>query len=381
MIYCINPESSEPIMLLDQPIGLDSENPTAPYIDGQLFARELLALDEMGKQRIQVRINSVGGLVTDGMSIYNAILKTKTPVDTYNIGVAASIAGVIFQAGRNRIMADYSKLMYHEVSGGDNKSRSAFNEAVLCMTTRCGMDEATAEKMMKRTSWVDADEALEMKLCSKVENSSDYNAMKLTGDPTTMWNQARLIYNNASKPNGKMKLSAKALGLPETASDEDIAKAISELQNKMKKTAKNGRALVNEDDEPDGDEAENRLRDMVNKTVAPIMAKNEALEKELNDLKNASAANETAVKKDAATAMVNKHIDRIGGKDVADDIKNSWIEKATADLEGTEKMILAIPVNKASGQINTETELTDAGHSAVGIMNKIAEKHNQLPKF
>jgi ATP-dependent protease ClpP protease subunit len=55
---------------------------------GDLFQAELLALDQMEKKRIQVWINSPGGSVMDGYNMYNAMLKTKTKVDTYCVGIA-----------------------------------------------------------------------------------------------------------------------------------------------------------------------------------------------------------------------------------------------------------------------------------------------------
>ena len=95
-------------MLINKHIGYDQEE--GPGIDGAIFQQELLQLDNLGKKRIQVWINSPGGLVSDGYSIYTSILKSKTPVDTYAFGSVASIAAVIFQAGRRR--------RYRQVAGG-----------------------------------------------------------------------------------------------------------------------------------------------------------------------------------------------------------------------------------------------------------------------
>ena len=119
MIYCIDENIDEPIMLINTHIGFDEEN--GQGIDGAQFQRELLYLDGLGKKRIQVWINSIGGVVMDGYNIASAILKTKTPVDTYNVGMSASIAGVIFMCGRNRIMLDYAQFMMHPASGTKDK--------------------------------------------------------------------------------------------------------------------------------------------------------------------------------------------------------------------------------------------------------------------
>ena len=59
MFYCDNPEVEEPIMLINREIGGDGD--LFNYINGALFQEELLQLDNMGKKRIQIWINTVGG--------------------------------------------------------------------------------------------------------------------------------------------------------------------------------------------------------------------------------------------------------------------------------------------------------------------------------
>ncbi len=99
-LYTVDPSADEPIILVNKWIGKDEID--GEGIMGDQFQAELLALDSMGKKRIQVWINSPGGIVTDGYSMYNAVIKSNTKVDTYCVGIAASIAGVLFQAGRKR---------------------------------------------------------------------------------------------------------------------------------------------------------------------------------------------------------------------------------------------------------------------------------------
>lgn len=177
--YVVDPLADEPIMLLNKHIGYNSED--GQGIDGAEFQSELLRLDSMGKKRIQVWINSAGGLVVDGFAIYHAILKSKTKVDTYNTGLAASIAAVIFQGGHRRIMADYSILMYHNpyIPGDkDHKSNmlDKMTEAVNIMTARSGMSKSAVEAMMKKETFLTAADSLANGLCDEVEASSDFNS-------------------------------------------------------------------------------------------------------------------------------------------------------------------------------------------------------------
>jgi ATP-dependent Clp protease protease subunit len=178
MIYTIDLNVAEPIMLIDRHIGFDSHQ-GGPGIMGDLFQKELMTLDGMGKKRIQVWINSEGGVVQDGWNIYNAILRTQTKVDTYCIGMAASIAGVIFQAGRKRIMNDYGILMYHNPFGGDGKALDAIRESLVTMISqRSSMNSFDVGKMMNRTTWISADEAFSLGLCDEIEHSVEMNTKR-----------------------------------------------------------------------------------------------------------------------------------------------------------------------------------------------------------
>ena len=63
-IYTQNSDSDEPILLIDGHIGFDEED--GQGVDGGQVLRELLYLDTLNKKRIQVWINSPGGVVMDG---------------------------------------------------------------------------------------------------------------------------------------------------------------------------------------------------------------------------------------------------------------------------------------------------------------------------
>jgi ATP-dependent protease ClpP protease subunit len=62
---------------------------------------------------IDVRINSFGGSVADGLAIFNALRRHPGAVTTYVDGVAYSIASLIAMAGSQVLMADNAMLMIH----------------------------------------------------------------------------------------------------------------------------------------------------------------------------------------------------------------------------------------------------------------------------
>lgn len=74
------------------------------------FVREIAALDV---ETLNVRINSYGGSVSDGIAIYNALKRHPAKVITSNESIAASIASLIMMAGDEVQMAENSLLMVH----------------------------------------------------------------------------------------------------------------------------------------------------------------------------------------------------------------------------------------------------------------------------
>lgn len=85
------------------------------YLDGisaMSFVEELRPLRDA--KRIDVRINSPGGDVFDGLAIFNTLARYKGRIATYIDGMAFSIASVIALAGDTVTMADNAMLMIHD---------------------------------------------------------------------------------------------------------------------------------------------------------------------------------------------------------------------------------------------------------------------------
>ena len=86
-----------------------------------LINAQLLFLEsEDAKKDIQLYINSPGGHVYDGLSIFDTMQYIKAPVQTICLGMAASMAAVILSAGAKgkRFALPHSKIMIHQVLGG-----------------------------------------------------------------------------------------------------------------------------------------------------------------------------------------------------------------------------------------------------------------------
>ncbi len=84
-------------------------------VNASSFSRDFAALEEKSAS-IEVHINSPGGDLFDGITIYNRIQYSKVPVDVYVDGLAASSASVVAMAGRKSYMAANAMLMMHNAS-------------------------------------------------------------------------------------------------------------------------------------------------------------------------------------------------------------------------------------------------------------------------
>lgn len=88
-----------------------------PSWTGMVGADEVVqALGLLGKGPVNVRINSPGGAVFEGYTIYNSLKRHDGKVTTYNDGLAASAASIAFLAGEERIASKLSMIMIHEAA-------------------------------------------------------------------------------------------------------------------------------------------------------------------------------------------------------------------------------------------------------------------------
>lgn len=361
--FTVDPTADEPIMLLDRQIGGGYDEEEGTYgIDGASFCRELLVLDTMDKKRIQVWINSPGGFVDDGMAIVNAILKSKTKVDTYCTFLAASIAGVIFQAGRERVMADYGVLMYHnpydenDENRDDPYLRSIKQSIITLIASKSGMPEKQVTEMMNRTSFIMADEAMQLGLCTKIEQSADLNKKRpaVGADSKAYWKSSRQIMN---KLVDNLKIShmsfpklANKLGLITEANEDSMCNEVERLLNKLTKAEKDCKDKEKEisDHKDEMDKKKKELDDMKEKHDK-LKEELDALKKKVKDDEEADKAKNEAKLETEAKNMIDGFVKtgRIKNEAV---VIEKWVKAAKADMAGTKEMIESLPLNVAQGK-------------------------------
>lgn len=96
---------------------------SGPVHDGMssLIVAQLLHLEaENPSKEISMYINSPGGVVTSGLSIYDTMQYIKPKVSTLVIGQAASMGSLLLTAGSKgmRFSLPNSRIMVHQPSGG-----------------------------------------------------------------------------------------------------------------------------------------------------------------------------------------------------------------------------------------------------------------------
>lgn len=97
-------------------LGTDIDADVANIITSQLLY--LNTMDD--KTEIKLFINSPGGSIVDGLAIYDMMQYISPNVETYAIGLAASMGAVLLSSGTKgkRFALPHSKIMIHQPMGG-----------------------------------------------------------------------------------------------------------------------------------------------------------------------------------------------------------------------------------------------------------------------
>jgi ATP-dependent Clp protease protease subunit len=111
-------------LLKDRIIMLDTD---VNQMSASLIVAQMLFLESANKEKpINFYINSPGGSVTAGMSIYDTMQLIKCPVHTIVIGMAASMGSFLASAGEKgkRMVLPNSRHMIHQPLGGTSGQAS-----------------------------------------------------------------------------------------------------------------------------------------------------------------------------------------------------------------------------------------------------------------
>jgi ATP-dependent Clp protease, protease subunit len=175
-------------LLKDRIIFIGSEIDPYNQVANAVIA-QLLFLQMADPQKdVHLYINSPGGSVSAGLAIYDTMQFITCEVNTYVIGMAASMGAVLLCAGAKgkRFALPNSDIMIHQVSGGAQGTASDVERSVnhmyklkqrlnVILARHTGRTVEQVERDADRDHWLSAAEAAEYGLVDKVlENKREF---------------------------------------------------------------------------------------------------------------------------------------------------------------------------------------------------------------
>lgn len=134
---------------------------------------QLLFLDSESHDEITLFINSPGGSVYAGLSVYDIINSIKSPVKTVCTGMAASMGAFLLASGEkgSRFCSKSARIMIHSISSGYHGN---YHDMVIDMkendfvqkylteelAKNTGQSVAKVKKDIARDKWLSAEEAI-----------------------------------------------------------------------------------------------------------------------------------------------------------------------------------------------------------------------------
>jgi len=166
-------------MLKDRVIFLTG--PVEDHMANLIVAQMLFLESDNPDKDIHLYINSPGGSVSAGLSIYDTMQFIRPEVSTMCVGHAASMGAVLLAGGApgKRFVLPHSRVMIHQPSGGAQGQATDIeiqaNEIVRIRTIlndllarHTGKDVKTIARDTERDHFMNADQALDYGLVDKV---------------------------------------------------------------------------------------------------------------------------------------------------------------------------------------------------------------------
>lgn len=144
-----------------------------------ICAQMLFLEKEDPKKPIYFYINSPGGVVTAGMSIYDTMKFVSCPVHTICMGQAASMGAFLLSAGDHRQALPHARIMIHQPLGGAQGQATEIEiqareilrmkeELTRIIADNCGQPYEKVKNDCERDYFLGAQDALEYGLIDEV---------------------------------------------------------------------------------------------------------------------------------------------------------------------------------------------------------------------
>ena len=157
--------------------------------------KKLLYLESVDSTRpITVFLNTPGGSVWDGLSVYDTIRLMKSPVTAVVTGIAASMGSILLLAceKENRLMLPSSRIMIHDCSWGKrdfggvkpgeiqeelDMLKKTNDRLLNIIAKRTGHTVDEIAEITRSDAWFDAAEAIGFGLASAVIDDTNFGTL------------------------------------------------------------------------------------------------------------------------------------------------------------------------------------------------------------
>lgn len=335
------------ILIYDQ-IGQTFNENTGRFdgISGVEVAREIQMLNDIPEvDQINVRINSSGGSVVEGYSIFSAIKNSTKKTKTYIDGIGASISGIIFQAGDERNIVDFGRLMIHDPSIANNRLLTPKQQTMLksfrdslmtILSNNSKVDDNEIDNIMTAETWLNPTDAQNKGFADNVINT---NRSEISNNLSIeeIQNIANENIKNIHQTSNKMKDLKNHLNLNDDATETDVIKHVQTMENKVTEIENSNNTLKTENET-----LKTTISDVENKVTTLSTEKSELVEK------IATIHVENAIEKGLFTA----------------DNKSELIKQAKNDIDGFLSIVKAMKTTPKK-----ITNFIDSGNNGDGVQS------------
>lgn len=343
-------------------------------------------VDYIQPSKIRIHINSVGGSVVEGMSVFSKIMDCTIPTETINDALAASMGSIIWAAGDELYMKDYALLMIHNPfcdCGGDkeyNQATDAFTQQLKTIyMKRFGLSEEEVEDIMngkegedgtfltatqaiekgfiKENHIIETPKAVKDKINAALKDSKDVGQIKavfglvLPTLPVATINEQNNNSNFTKMEENKISVFAALLGLTgEKATADGVSAKINELKAQADKVDGLQKTL---------DETNAKLTEVnAELTGAKTTVKNlgEDLEKTKAALKVYQDA-EVKAKEEKVNALIDKAIEDCK---INKEEREDYLKMAQDNYDLAVKVLDKIPARDNLGQVISKANAEEA---------------------
>lgn len=368
-------------------------------------------INYVNPSKIRIHINSVGGSVIEGMSVFAKIMDCKIPTECINDALAASMGSIIWAAGDELYMKDYALLMIHnpfcDADGGKqyNQATEAFTQQLKTIyVKRFGLSEEEVENIMNgkegddgtfltaaqavEKGFVQADHVIETPKAIKdqiqaaLKDTKDIGQIKAIYGlvsptlPSTTINEQKTISKLNTMDESKITVFAALFGLTgDKATADNVTAKINELKAKADKAESTQKAL---------DETKAELT----KTNAELTGAKTSIKNLTEDLTKTKEA--LKVYQDAEAKAQEKKVNDLIDKAIAEckinkDEREDYLKMARNDFEMAERVLAKIPARDNLGGIishaNQQEALEGTKTEEQKIQAKVEEVVGQSFKF